>query len=184
MASFMSVKDGAAALLLGCVSLLAASHPVTAQEAAPAEIDPFNPLGHFIYPAEDQDEQLRQKDKEACYAWASEEAQFDPFAVYEQAREAQMQADAAGERQGEVAAGAAKGALRGLLIASITDSDKSQGAARGAAAGGLVSGIKRRRRGKAADDAAAEQQAQAEAMVQRWDGGYVACLEGRKYTVG
>ena len=180
----MSVRNGVATSVLACVWLLVASEPAVAQQGAPAEVDPFNPLDHFIYPAENQSEQMQQHDKEACYGWASDEAQFDPFAAYGQALEAQRRADAAGERQGEVVAGAAKGALRGLLIASIADSDKSEGALRGAAAGGLVSGIKRRRVKRSVEREADEQREQAEALVARWDRGYVACLEGRKYTVG
>jgi len=179
----MFVQVGTAILVLGCASLLMGS-PVAAQEGAPPAVDPFNPLGHFVYPANEQGPQLLQHDKEACYGWASEETQFDPFAAYQQAMAAQQQANAAGQRQGEVVQGAAKGAMRGLLVAAVLDNDKSEAAARGAAVGGLIGGVKRRRRGRAAKDAAAEQQAQVEARVERWDRGYVACLEGRKYTVG
>lgn len=174
----MSGKSVTVVWLLICGLLVSGFQPVASQ------VDPLNPLDHFIYPTSDQNEELRQADKEACYAWASDEARFDPFVAYQQVLEAQARADAAGERNGEVVAGAAKGALRGLLIASIADSDRSEGAARGAAAGGLVSGIKRRRGKRAAQSAADEQREQAEALVGRWDRGYVACLEARKYTVG
>lgn len=179
----MSVQVGTAAMVLGCASLLMGS-PVAAQGSASAEVDPFNPMGHFIYPANEQGPELVQHDKEACYGWASEETQFDPFAAYRQALEAQQQADAAGQRQGDVVRGAAKGAMRGFLVASVLDNDRSEAAARGAAVGGLIGGVKRRRRGRSAKDAAEEQQAQVEAMVELWDRAYVACLEGRKYTVG
>ena len=157
----MSPNVSTAAVVLGCASLLLGSQPVAAQEETPTEVDPFNPLGHFIYPAEEQGPQLLQHDKEACYGWASEETQFDPFAAYQQTLEAEEQADAAGERQGEVVKGAAKGAMRGVLIAAVLDNDIRDSAVRGAAAGGLISGIKRRRKGKKAEDAAEEQRGDA-----------------------
>ena len=180
----MSLNVGAATIALGCASLLMGTQPVAAQEGTSGEVDPFNPLGHFIYPANEQGPQLLQHDKEACYGWASEETQFDPFAAYRQALEAQEQAEAAGQRQGEVVQGAAKGAMRGFLVAAVLDNDRSEGAARGAVAGGLISGVKRRRRGRAAQKVADEKREQAEALLQNWDRAYVVCLEGRKYSVG
>ena len=180
----MSLNVGTAAMVLGCASLLMGSQPVAAQAGTPAEVDPFNPMDHFIYPSNEQGPELLQQDKEACYGWASEATQFDPFAAYQQALEAQEQADAAGQRQGEVVKGAAKGAMRGALIAGILGNDVGESAARGAAAGGLISGVKRRRKSKGAQKAADEEREQAEALVENWDRGYVVCLEGRKYTVG
>ncbi len=44
--------------------------------------------------------------------------------------------------------------------------------------------MERRNRQRSAENQAQQEQAQAEAMLQRWDSAYKVCLEGRKYTVG
>ena len=74
----MRVSSWAAALLVGA-GLLAG----TPQTAVAQQVDPFNPLGHFIYPGEDQTAEQAEKDKSECYAWASEANGFDPYAAYQ-----------------------------------------------------------------------------------------------------
>ncbi len=155
----------------------------TVQPAVAQQVDPFNPLGHFIYPGEEQTPEQMEKDKSECYAWATEQNQFDPYAAYQKAASAQQQSAAAGQPQGDIIGGAAKGAIGGLIIGEIAG-DAGKGAAIGAAAGGLMGGMKKRSRKKAAEAEAAQAQAEAEAMLQNWDRAYMACLQGRKYTVG
>ena len=166
------------ALLLGGVLFAGIAQPVHAQQ-----VDPFNPLGHFIYPAEDQTTEQQQTDKMECYNWASQQSQFDPYEAYQRTSQAQADADAAGQRQGEVLRGAAGGAIGGLIIGEIAG-DAGEGAAIGAVAGGLIGGMKRRNRQRSAENSAQQEQEQAAAMLQRWDSAYKVCLEGRKYTVG
>jgi hypothetical protein len=174
----MAVNEVAARLLLGGVLLAGMAQPAAAQQ-----VDPFNPLGHFIYPAEDQSTDQQQKDKMECYNWASQANGFDPYAAYQKSAAGQQQAAAAGQAQGDVIGGAAKGAVGGVIIGAIAG-DAGQGAAIGAVAGGLMGGMKKRSRKKAAEAEAAQAQAEAEAMLQNWDRAYMACLQGRKYTVG
>ena len=166
------------ALLLGGVLLTGIAQPATAQQ-----VDPFNPLGHFIYPAEDQTTEQQQTDKMECYNWASQQSQFDPYAAYQRTSQAQAQANAAGQPQGDVLRGAARGAVGGVIIGAIAG-DAGEGAAIGAASGGLIGGMKRRNRRRSAESNAQQEQVQAEEMLQRWDSAYKVCLEGRKYTVG
>ncbi len=173
----MEVKKVAVALLLDGVLLAG-----TAQLAAAQQVDPFNPLGHFIYPGEDQTPDQLQKDKGECYNWASQQTGFDPYAAYQRTSQAQQQANAAGQPQGDVLRGAARGAVGGLIIGAIAG-NAGKGAAIGAASGGLMGGMKRRDRQRSADNRAQQEQAQADAMLQRWDQANMACLEGRNYTV-
>jgi outer membrane lipoprotein SlyB len=174
----MRVTSGTAALLVSVALLAGIAEPAAAQQ-----VDPFNPLGHFIYPAADQTAEQAEKDKSACYAWASEQNQFDPYAAYQKSAAAQQQAAAAGQPQGDIIGGAARGAIGGLIIGEIAG-DAGEGAAIGAVAGGLMGSMKRRSRRNSAEAEAAQAQAEAEAMLQSWDRAYMACLQGRKYTVG
>ena len=147
------------------------------------QVDPTNPLGHFIYPAANQSPQQQQSDQQGCYNWASQQTGFSPYDAYQQALAAQQQADAAGQRQGEVLRGAAAGTATGLIIGAITG-DAGKGAAIGAASGGLLGGMKRRSRQRDAQNTAEQQQQQAQAQLNSWDQAYVVCLQGRNYTVG
>ena len=174
----ITVTRISAALLLCGALLTEITQPAVAQQ-----VDPFNPLGHFIYPAEDQTTDQQQKDKMECYNWASQQSNFDPYAAYQRTSQAQAAANAAAQPQGDVLRGAARGAIGGLIIGEIAG-DAGEGAAIGAVSGGLIGGMKRRNRQRSAENQAQQEQAQAEAMLQRWDSAYSVCLEGRKYTVG
>lgn len=174
----MAGKEVAAALLLGGALLAGTAQPAVAQQ-----IDPLNPLGHFIYAGEDQTPEQLQKDKGECYNWASQQTQFDPYSASQMTNQAQQRANAAGKPQGDVVGGAARGAIGGLIIGAIAG-DAGKGAAIGAASGGLMGGMKRGKRQRRAEKEAREAQAQSEAMLRRWDKAYLACLAGRKYTVG
>lgn len=150
--------------------------------AAQQRVDPNNPLGHIIYPAQAQSESQQVADKQECYAWASEATGLDPFAAYRQALAAEETENAAAAPQGDVVAGAVRGAVFGVVIGAIAG-DASEGAAIGAASGGLIGLMRRRNRRVQAAQSADQQRATAEAQLNRWDQGYSACLEGRGYTV-
>lgn len=174
----MRIISTAVVVLVGAAWFVGIVQPAAAQQ-----VDPFNPLGHFIYPGEGQTPEQLEKDKRECYAWSSEQNQFDPYAAYQKAAAAQQQAAAAGQPQGDVMAGATRGAIGGLIIGQIAG-DAGQGAAIGAVAGGLMGNRRRRSRQQSAEAEAAQAQAEAEAMLANWDRAYMACLQGRKYTVG
>jgi len=154
--------------------------PASAQTTVPPSTNPSN---RVIYPSEGQDEQQQMTDQLACYRWAGEQTQWDPYVAYdhlvEQGYAAQQTAEQA---QGGLIRGAAGGALVGLAIGAIAG-DAGKGAAIGATAGGLAGGRRSRR-------AQAEAQAQADAAIEAfdkemkvWDRNYVACMQGRNYGV-
>jgi len=142
-----------------------------------------NPAQRVIYPSEGQDEQLQMTDQLECYRWATQQTNWDPYVAYDQLVEQGYAAQQTAEQaQGGLIRGAAGGAVMGLAIGAIAG-DAGKGAAIGAAAGGLVGGRRSRR-------AQAEAQAKADAAIEAfdkemhvWDRNYVACMQGRKYTV-
>ncbi len=177
----MSKQASRWALVSCAVALMCQAVPLSGQQQA--GVDPTNPLGHFIYPANDQSQQQQQADQSECYTWASEQTGFNPYQAYQQALAAQQQANQAGQRQGDVVRGAAGGAVGGLIIGAIAG-DAGKGAAIGAASGGLIGGMKRRSRRRNAEQEAEQQQQQAQAMLNSWDQAFSVCLQGKGYTVG
>ena len=122
-------------------------------------------------------------DQLACYNWAIEQAQWDPYVAYatlqEQGYVAQEQADAA---TGGAVRGAARGALLGVTIGAIAG-DAGKGAAIGAASGGLAGGMRSRRARQGAQNQAEQAVNQFQERLAKWDRFYVACMQGRDYTV-
>ncbi len=169
---------------LSATMLVALVFPATAQGQQQTLPPNTNPSQRVIYPSEGQDEQAQMNDQLECYRWASQQTNsWDPYVAYnklvEQGYAAQQTAQQA---QGGLIRGAAGGALVGLAIGAIAG-DAGKGAAIGAVAGGLGGGRRSRR-------AQAQAQAQADAAIaafdkemQVWDRNYVACMQGRKYTV-
>ena len=130
------------------------------------------PLGMYVFPANNQDQETQDKDEYDCYKWAVEQSGIDPINPPE------VQADPnAGD--GAVIGTAARGAAAGAAIGAISG-DAGKGAAIGAVAGGFGGA---RRRGAA--QAGAEQQAQQQeaAMIDSFKKAFAACLEGKGYTV-
>ncbi len=122
-------------------------------------------------------------DQLACYNWSTEQAQWDPNAAYrtlqEQGYVAQQQADAA---VGGAVGCAARGALLGVAIGAIAG-NAGKGAAIGAAAGGLAGGMRSQRARRGAQDRAQRAINQFKEGLAKWDRYYVACMQGRDYTV-
>ena len=167
---------------LSSILALVIANSAGAQEQAPVPAN-TNPTGRMIYPSQGQTTEKQLVDQLECYNWAIQQSGVDPAAAQDQAiqqyEQAQQQAGAA---QGGAVGGAARGALAGVAIGAIAG-DAGKGAAIGAAAGGMAGGMRSRQQRSQAD-AQAEQAKQmyAEAMGS-WDRAYVACVQGRGYTV-
>ncbi len=166
---------------LSCIlALVIASSAGAQQPPVPANT---NPTGRMIYPSEGQTAEKQMMDQLECYNWAIQQSGVDPAAaedkVVQQHQQAQQQAAAS---QGGAVGGAARGALAGVAIGAIAG-DAGKGAAIGAAAGGMAGGMRsRRQRQEAGAQAEQAKQMYAEAMG-TWDRAYVACVQGRGYTV-
>ena len=157
--------------------------PAVAQQQAPPIPANLNPTGRMIYPSQGQTTETQLTDQLACYNWAVGQTGVNPAATEGQAvqqyQAAQQQAQAT---QGGAVRGAAGGALAGVAIGAIAG-DAGEGAAIGAVAGGLVGGMwSRRQRARASAQAEQAKEMYAQAMT-AWDRAYVACLQGRGYTV-
>ena len=166
------------------VSLLLVGAPLVAQEQQRALPPGTNPAQRVVYPSQSQEVAQQQNDQLECYWWASDNmGGWDPYvahgALVEAGYVAEQQAQSA---QGGAVRGAAGGALGGLAIGAIAG-DAGKGAAIGAVAGGLVGGVRSSRKRQ-------EAQAQAEAAInqfntqfQQWDRNWVACMQGRGYSI-
>jgi hypothetical protein len=136
----------------------------------------------IIFPNKGQTPQQQDADNYQCYNWAKQNSGFDPMAPV-QATAPPPPPQAA---KGGVGKGAAVGALGGLAIGSLSG-NAGKGAAAGAIAGGVIGGVQRKQQTK---EVAAEQQQYAKqqeaAYNQKRDGynrAFVACMEGKGYTV-
>ncbi len=166
---------GAALLLM--VGEAAAQQP---QQTVPPST---NPTDRVIYPSEEQTQEQQMSDQLACYNWSIEQTQWDPHVNYKALQEkgyvAQEQADAAA---GGAVRGAARGALLGVAIGAIAG-NAGKGAAIGAAAGGLAGGMRSGRARRGAQAQAERAINQFKEALSKWDRFYVACMQGRDYTV-
>lgn len=166
------------------LSVLVIAVPVTALAQDAEQAPPStNPAERVVYGSEGQDAEQQASDQLACYNWAGEQTGWDPYVAYKALEadhgEALAQYQAT---QGSAVRGAAKGALAGLAIGAIAG-DAGKGAAIGAAAGGGAGAI-RGRRGRQAAEAGFEQAAEEfKAAFQGWDRNWVACMQGRKYSI-
>jgi hypothetical protein len=135
-----------------------------------------------IYPSKGQSQEQLEKDKYECYQWAKNNTGFDPMAT----PTASAPPPQKEEPKGGVGRGAVRGALTGLAVGAIAG-DAGEGAAIGAAAGGLFGGMRRsdQKRQEEAKQQQWEQQQVNEYAAKRnnYNRNYVACLEGRGYTV-
>jgi hypothetical protein len=169
---------------LSAVILVALVFAATAQGQAQTMPPNTNPAQRVIYPGEGQDEQAQMNDQLECYRWSSQQTNgWDPYVAYNQLVEQGYAAQQTAEQaQGGLIRGAAGGALVGLAIGAIAG-DAGKGAAIGAVAGG-VGGGRRSRRAQAQAQAQADAATEAfDKQMQVWDRNYVACMQGRKYTV-
>lgn len=149
---------------LACITL---AGWVSAQTAVPGtSAEPF------IYPSKGQTAAQEQKDKNACYDWASQQTGFDPAQELEdqqaaaararqQSQQAQQMAVQQFEStQGQGIVGAAGGAAGGALIGAIAGN-----AGRGAAIGSAVGFLAGWHRRRAEELAAANQQLQTQQQI-------------------
>ena len=153
---------------------------VTAQDVVPPST---NPAERAVYPSEGQSADQQLSDQLACYNWAGENTGWDPHQAYaELEKEHGAALKQYQESQGGAVRGAARGALAGLAIGAIAG-DAGQGAAIGAVAGGAGGGIRarRQRRGAQSDFEVAAEAFKEE--FSKWDRQWVACMEGRDYSI-
>jgi hypothetical protein len=142
-----------------------------------------NPTQRVIYPGEGQTEDQQMKDQLECYRWATAQSGWDPYQAHDQlVEQGYAAAQSAEQAQGGLVRGAARGALVGLAVGAIAG-DAGKGAAIGAAAGGLTGGMRSRRQRRAAQSRADQAVEEFNRHLEVWDRYYVACMEGRDYTV-
>ncbi|MDJ0778327.1 MAG: glycine zipper domain-containing protein [Gammaproteobacteria bacterium] len=136
----------------------------------------------YIYPAEGQSDEQRDKDKYECYNWARKESGFDPMKV----PQASAPPPEKEEQEGGAGEGFAKGLIGGAAIGAIAG-DTGKGAAIGAIGGGLIGGSRRseqQKREQQKQQQWEQQQAQQYAQARNsYNRAYVACLEARGYSV-
>lgn len=146
----------------------------------------------YVFPAKGQEQSQQSQDEAACYDWAVENSNSDPFALQKEAEanedvsEAEMQA-AQQAGSGSGARGAVRGAAAGALIGEIANDDAGEGAAWGAAAG-VIHGRRQGRRAQqeaqqqAAVQAEERQEATAE-QTENFKKAFSVCLEAKEYMV-
>jgi hypothetical protein len=138
----------------------------------------------MIYPGKGQSNEQMEKDKYDCYSWAKGQSKFDPMQEPKATTPPPPQSEA--NVAGRAVRGAAGGALLGLGIGAIAG-DAGKGAAIGALSGGALGGMRSHRQAKQAEQEQQqwEQQQIAQYTQKRnsYNRAYVACLEGRGYTV-
>jgi hypothetical protein len=132
-------------------------------------------LGLAPYPSKGQSAEQQNKDEGECYAWAKQQTGIDPIAVASTPTQEQGAAVGGGER----VRGAARGAVGGAAIGAIAG-DTGKGAGIGAVAGTMAGGRQARQNKKAKEQQA--QQAKTSTLEQ-FNKGFVACMEGRGYTI-
>ena len=133
--------------------------------------------GIAVFPSNNQTQQQQKQDEFACYLWAMEQTGLDPLNL------PKVEVEVQSGPTGGAVRGAARGAAAGAAIGAIAG-DAGEGAAIGAAAGGMR-GVRQGRRAQAqqnqqaqANAAAAEQE-----MKDKFKKAWMACMEGKGYTV-
>ena len=145
-----------------------------------------NALGQdfFIYPNKGQSNDQMEQDKFQCYNWAKGQTGFDPMQAPRATSPPPPQSDAS------VAGGAVRGGVGGALLGAgigAIAGDTGKGAAIGAVSGGALGGMRSHNQKRDAERAQQqwEQQQVAQYTQSRdsYNRAYVACLNGRGYTV-
>ena len=137
----------------------------------------------IIYPEKGQSKEQIEKDKFECYTWAKEQTGFDPMEMptATSAPPPQEKTNASAAR------GAVGGAAAGAIIGEVADGKGGEGAVIGAVAGGLFGNMRRNKKqeeNRQAQQQWANQEAQQYAAKRNtYNRAYVACLEGRNYSV-
>lgn len=156
-----------------------------------AQSPPTQPV---IYPANGQSNEQLATDRDECYTWATNQTGFDPLQALQQqqallALQAQQAAASPPPTGGQVVRGAAGGAAGGALIGAAAG-NAGRGAAIGASVGAVAGAARRQReaeaRAQAEQNAIQQQNQQLAAASQRlaeYQRFFVACMQGRRYTV-
>ena len=135
-------------------------------------------LGLYVFPSDGQDQKQQEADETTCFNWAKQQTGYDPMNPTKV-----VVAKADTSLDGSAVAGAAGGAAAGAAIGAIAG-DVGQGAAIGAIVGGL-----RGRRARMVGDQQEQQQnnkaaaAQTQKLKDDYNKAFVACMEGKRYTV-
>lgn len=149
--------------------------PDTAKMAYNALSKEFN-LAAF--PAKNQSQKQQKKDEFDCYMWAAQESGIDPM-NFPVAKADSVQTGP----DGTVVRSSARGALAGLALGAIAG-DAGKGAAIGAAAGGMRgvgrAGARQQQRQQQAEAKAQQKNQENAAKYLR---AFVACMEGKGYSV-
>jgi hypothetical protein len=173
------VRSGIGAALVGL--MLCFSLPARAQEA-PSPSD-TNPARRVIYPAGGQTAEQQMADQLACYNWSTQGTEWNPEVAFATLKQEHAEAFANYQQaQGGMLRGAALGTLSGLAIGAIAG-DAGKGAAIGAVAGGAGGGIRAQRQRQAAQAAFEAALAEFEIGFRLWDRHWMACMDGRGYSV-
>ncbi len=168
---------GASTVLLG---LTFGMIPAAVAQTVPGNT---NPAQRVVYPSEGQSAEQQMSDQLACYNWSSEQTDWDPQRAFAQLERDHAQAlQQYQQSQGGAIRGAAGGALAGLAIGAIAG-DAGKGAAIGAVAGGAAGGIRSRRGQQAAQEAFQQAATEFQDAFRLWDRHWMACMDGRKYSV-
>ncbi|HSG82596.1 MAG TPA: YMGG-like glycine zipper-containing protein, partial [Gemmatimonadota bacterium] len=142
-----------------------------------------NPAQRVVYPAGDQSAEQQVADQLACYNWSSKQTGWNPEAAFAELKQDHAEAYADYQRaQGGMLRGAALGTLSGLAIGAIAG-DAGKGAAIGAVAGGAGGGIRAQRQRQAAQAAFEAALTEFEIAFRLWDRHWMACMDGRDYSV-
>lgn len=164
------------------------SSTLAAQQAAYPSTGYMTPaqLGLFVYPAHNQTSAQQSIDASNCYAWAVQQAKFNPILGGTPSTDSAAIAAANANvkaTQGAAVGGAAKGAVVGVAIGAIAG-NAGEGAAIGAVAGGLM-GFRARREAaaQAAANAAAQATQDSILVMNNFKGAMSACLTGKGYSV-
>ena len=136
----------------------------------------------FVFPSQGQSQAQMDRDKADCMVWARNQTGFDPM----QAPTATTPPPTQGARQGGILRGGARGAIVGTTAGAIAG-NTGRGAAIGASTGALMGGFRaqdQRRNEQAQQQQWAQQQATQHAQQRdRFNRAYIACLQGKGYTV-
>ncbi len=168
--------------------VVAMASAARAQETAPPATGYMTgqQLGLYVFPAQAQTPAQQSTDEQACYAWAVQQARYNPITDGSPNKDSAAVAAAnatAQATEGAAVAGAARGAAGGAVIGAITGN-----AGEGAAVGAVVGAAGGRRAKKQAEASAAQQgaaQATADsaAVMNNFKKAMTACLTGKGYTV-
>jgi len=136
----------------------------------------------YIYPNKGQSQAKINQDKSDCHVWAVNQTGFDPTVPYTPSSPPPRQP----APKSGVVEGAAKGAILGTVVGAISG-NTGKGAAIGASSGALVGAFNKydesKERKYYQQQYDEQQSREYAAKKSNYNRAYVACLEGRGYTV-